>query len=225
MKISVLHSAASLARHAQNFAGAMEKNVVPKFTKRLSLTLHKVCKYKRFSVSQIFQYIDRIPKRYTGKYVLEKTRIFACFTKCVIFHLLAQKSTHYWTRIIDNILKITYCRHIFSSCHFVKSFFYILTIFNKKSTTFKNMFLWFSINNHCIIIYFWTLVLKTILILIKFPFQRYLSYVHLNFGTKFENGHHGDFPPFWKSAILGLVDHFVVCTKNHRAIGPYSQKP
>ena len=36
LKISVLHSAASLAFHAQNFTNAMEKNVVPKFTKRLS---------------------------------------------------------------------------------------------------------------------------------------------------------------------------------------------
>ena len=34
-------SAASLALDAQNFASATEKNVVPKFTNRLSLTLHK----------------------------------------------------------------------------------------------------------------------------------------------------------------------------------------
>ena len=32
----------------------------------------------------------------------------------------------------------------------------------------------------------------------------------------------GDFPPFWKSGILGLVDHFVVCTKIFlEVIGPY----
>ena len=51
-------SAASLALHAQNFASATEKNIVPKFTNRLSLTRHKMC--KRFSLSQISPYMDRI---------------------------------------------------------------------------------------------------------------------------------------------------------------------
>ena len=37
-------SAASLVLHAQNLASATEKNVAPKFTNRLSLTRHKVCK-------------------------------------------------------------------------------------------------------------------------------------------------------------------------------------
>ena len=41
-------SAASLALHAQNFASATEKNVVLKYTNRLSLILHKICKYKDF---------------------------------------------------------------------------------------------------------------------------------------------------------------------------------
>ena len=41
-------SAASSALHAQNFASALEKNVVPKFTNRLSWALHKICKYKGF---------------------------------------------------------------------------------------------------------------------------------------------------------------------------------
>ena len=52
-------SAASLALHAQNFVSATEKNVVPNFTNRLSWTLHKMCKYKRF-LSQLFSYLDRI---------------------------------------------------------------------------------------------------------------------------------------------------------------------
>ena len=60
---------------------------------------------------------------------------------------------------------------------------------------------------------FWILVFKTILILIKFPFQWYINCRHLNFDATYENGRHGDFPPFWKSGILGLVDHFVVCIK------------
>ena len=34
--------------------------------------------------------------------------------------------------------------------------------------------------------------------------------------------HHGDFAPFWKSLILGLLDGFVVCTKIFlEVIGPY----
>ena len=41
-------SAASLVLYAQNFASELEKNVVPKFTNRLSLALHKICKYKGF---------------------------------------------------------------------------------------------------------------------------------------------------------------------------------
>ena len=45
-------SAASLPLHAQNFACATEKNVVPKFTNRLSWTL--------FSLSQIFLYKEKI---------------------------------------------------------------------------------------------------------------------------------------------------------------------
>ena len=44
------------------------------------------------------------PRMYTGKYVSERTRIFAYFTQCDVFHLLAQKRTNYWTRIIDIIL-------------------------------------------------------------------------------------------------------------------------
>ena len=32
----------------KNFASALEKNVVPKLTNRLSSTLHKICKYKSF---------------------------------------------------------------------------------------------------------------------------------------------------------------------------------
>ena len=52
-------SAASLALHAQNFASTTEKNFVPEFTNRLSLTLHKVW----FSLSQIFAYMDRIQER------------------------------------------------------------------------------------------------------------------------------------------------------------------
>ena len=99
-----------------------------------------------------------------------------------------------------------------NSCGFVISFFRILTIFNKKPTTFKNISLRFSVNSWKYV-HFWILVFMTILILIKFPFQRYISGRHLNFGPTYENGHHGDFPSFWKSLILGLVDHCVVCTK------------
>ena len=71
---------------------------------------------------------------------------------------------------------------------------------------------------------FCTLVLKKILILIKFPFQWYISCRHLNFDPTYENGHHGDFLPFWKLGIFKLVDHFVVCTKIFlEVIGPYKK--
>ena len=40
--------AASLALHDQNFTSATEKNAAPKFTSRLSCTLHTVWKYKGF---------------------------------------------------------------------------------------------------------------------------------------------------------------------------------
>ena len=60
---------------------------------------------------------------------------------------------------------------------------------------------------------FWNLVFKTILILIKFPFQWYINCRYLNFDATYDNGRHGDFPPFWKSGILGLVDNFWFASK------------
>ena len=80
--------------HAQNFASATEKNVVPKFANRLSLTLNKICKYKDFLLAK-FSRKWQNPKTYTGKYVSEKTSIFAYFTQCDVFYLLAQKRTQY----------------------------------------------------------------------------------------------------------------------------------
>ena len=92
------------------------------------------------------------------------------------------------------------------------NFFISWRFLRKKPTTFKTMPLRFFINSSKYV-HFWTLVLKTILILIKFPFQQYVNCRRLNFDPTYENGRHGDFPRFWKSGILGLVDHFVVCTK------------
>ena len=40
--------------------------------------------------------------------------MFANFTQCDVFHLLAQKLKRYWTRIIDIILKITDFEEILS---------------------------------------------------------------------------------------------------------------
>ena len=91
----------------------------------------------------------------------------------------------------------------------------------KKPTTFKNMSLRFSISSLKYVC-FWTLVFKTILILIKFPFQRYISCRHLNFDPMYDSGRYGDFPPLWKSGMLGIVDHFVVCIKIFlEFLGPY----
>ena len=119
------------------------------------------------------------------------------------------------------ILKVTHCRDIFNCCGFVNSFFHILTIFHKKSTTFRIYFFQCSINSSKYV-HFWTLVLKTMLTLIKFPFQRYISYRHLNFNATFENGCYGDFPSFRKQEILRLLHYFAVCTKSFlEIIGPY----
>ena len=100
---------ASLALHAQGLASAAEKNTVPKFINRLSWTLHKICKYKGFSEPN-FSVYGQNPRTYMGKYVSEKTCILAYFTQCEVFTLLAQKFTHYWTRIIYIILKICNCK-------------------------------------------------------------------------------------------------------------------
>ena len=86
-----------------------------------------------------------------------------------------------------------------------------MTIFD-KNTTFKNISLRFFISSSKYG-HFWTTVLKTILILAEFPFQQYISCSHLNFDTTDEYGLHSGFLPLWKSRILALVDHFVVCTK------------
>ena len=74
------------------------------------------------------------------------------------------------------------------------------------------MSLQFSMNSSKYV-HFWTLVLNTILILIKFIFQRYVSCRHLNFDPTYKIGRHGDFPSFWKLEILGLIDDFLVSTK------------
>ena len=84
-----------------------------------------------------------------------------------------------------------------------------MTTFNKKAITFKKMSLQFSINSSKYV-HFWTLFLNTILILIKFLFQRYISCRNLNFDPTYEIWRHGYFPPSWKSE---LVDDFVVSTK------------
>ena len=46
-------SAASLALQAQNFVIAMKKNVISKFTNRLSWALHEICKYKGFLYAKL----------------------------------------------------------------------------------------------------------------------------------------------------------------------------
>ena len=105
-------SAASLALHAENFASATEKNVVPKFTNRLSWTLNKTCKYRGL----LWAKSPRIwaeSKTYTRKYVSEKTLILAYFTQCHAFQLLALKFTHHWIRQHNIILKVTNCKNFF----------------------------------------------------------------------------------------------------------------
>ena len=74
----------SLAFHEQKFASAAEKNFVPKFTDRISWTMYKICKYKVFHWAK-FSRICTESKDITGKYVSEKTRIFAYFTQCFTY--------------------------------------------------------------------------------------------------------------------------------------------
>ena len=101
----------------------------------LSLPIDSVGHCMRYANIKIFfeayfPVYGQNPRTYTGKYVLEKTRIFPYFTQCDVFHWLAQKITHHWTRIIDIILKINNCKEIFTifnCCNFVKLFFHILT--------------------------------------------------------------------------------------------------
>ena len=66
-----------------------------------------------FCLSQIFPYMYKI-QGHSGKLLSEKTRVFAYFTQCDVFHLLAQKLRHHSAKIIDMILKITNCQEIFS---------------------------------------------------------------------------------------------------------------
>ena len=51
------------------------------------------------------------------------------------------------------------------------------------------------------------------LILIRFPFQQYISFRHLNFDRTCENKNDSDFSLFWKSENVGLVHNLAVCTK------------
>ena len=52
------------------------------------------CDIKVFSEPH-FPVYGQNPRTYTGKHVSEKTRIFAYFTQCDAFQLLAQKYAHY----------------------------------------------------------------------------------------------------------------------------------
>ena len=70
--------AASLAFHAQNFGSVMEKNVAPKFTNRLSWTLHKLCKYKAF-LSAKFSRICTESKDIYGKICIRENRYVCIF--------------------------------------------------------------------------------------------------------------------------------------------------
>ena len=75
--------------------------------------------------------MDRI-QGYTGKYLSEKTRIFAYFTQSDIslispetYKSMNRNNILYWKYLI---VKISLVKQFSSFCYFVKSFFYILTI-------------------------------------------------------------------------------------------------
>ena len=133
-----------------------------KFANRLCSTLHKLNKYKGFSYPKFSRIWTESKDIYREIYIRVNLYFGIYFIQCGIFHLLSKKLTHYWTRAIDIIL--------------LSQIFYILTIFNKKLTAFKNMLLWYSFNS-LKYVHSWILVLLTILILKK-SFQAFGFWPH-----------------------------------------------
>ena len=70
------------------------------FDHELSLPIDSVWHCIRYGNIKVFSkpnfpVYGQNPRTYMRKYVSEKTYIFAYFTQCDLFHLLAQKCTHY----------------------------------------------------------------------------------------------------------------------------------
>ena len=87
---------------------------------------------------------------YIWKYVSDKTRILPYFTQSDVFHWLALRIIHHWTRTVDIRMKKKIIVNKFlvkQLLRFCKVLFSFLTIFNKKATTFKKMSLRSSINS------------------------------------------------------------------------------
>ena len=61
--------------------------------------------------------------RRCGKIHIRENPYIPIFTQCDVFHWLAQKTTHYWARIIDVILKIKNCIEVFSFAILLSHFF------------------------------------------------------------------------------------------------------
>ena len=189
-------SAASLALHAQKFATASEKNFVPNFTNRFSGTLQKIWIWKYKGV--LYAKFCRIwtESKDIGKIRIRKKLYIQIFYPLWPISLI----TRNWRRIIDIILEITNCKEVFSwtvaeilLSHFFISWQFLI----KKRTTFKHTSLRFSINSSKYV-HFWTLAIKTILILIRFLFQRYMLYA-------FEVWSHiWKWAPCWFSAVLKI---------------------
>lgn len=79
-----------------------------------------------------------------------------------------------------------------------------------------------SINNSKNI-HIWTLLLKAMLILMKFPFQQYKSCWQLNFDPTCDNGCHGALPlqnrEVWGSlTILWFAPHFFLNSQGHKNV-------
>ena len=83
----------------------------------LSLPIDSVgdcIRYARFSLSQVFPYMDRIQGHLRESTYQEKPVYSHFFTQSDAFHWLAQKITHHWTRKIYITLKINNWKEIFS---------------------------------------------------------------------------------------------------------------
>ena len=103
-------SAASLALHAQNFARALEKSFVPKFTDRLSWTLHKICKCKGFLWATFSNIWTESKDIYWKICIIEHPYILIFYPVWRIF----RKITHTQRRRRNTILKINNRKEVFS---------------------------------------------------------------------------------------------------------------
>ena len=137
-----------LVFHAQNLQAQLRRMYL---SIPIDLVGHciRYTNFKVFSHSNFPVYGEN-PRTYT-KHISERTRTFAHFKQCDVSHLSPQKHTHYWTTIIDIMLKITIegllAKQLLWFCYGQFFFFFLPWRFLTKNTTFKNIFFQFPVNS------------------------------------------------------------------------------